>query len=413
MKFSLVYPTRDRPRFIETALRFLAKQDHDDFEVIVSDNYTDPSLSCEIFCTNAAVKNVRYIRPPQPLGMVDNWNYALEHASGDYIFFFTDKMFLLPGTLSYVESVLRESPAEILSWVDNKFTPLKFPNYFGEGTYLHSRPEVDIGKRFEAFNPKVELSKKVLAETARGEQSPSHYARGKICFGGYSRNLIKRIQDCSGVLFRNISPDYTSMILALSFANSAIEIDRPGVVHINTDLSNGGQVAIRDDMALSYLNSLGRVDSFFEQTLIPNLYSSVHNNVAHDYISLKRKFNLEYELNYINWLVYITEDLNLPNRIWSTSKIEREHREILEDFIEQNLNSEERKEYMMKLEARRIARDYLNVVKSQDLHPNIGIRGRIRPYVPNFIVNTVRYMREHKLKERQFSTDINLYDLLL
>jgi hypothetical protein len=29
--------------------------------------------------------------------MVDNWNHALAHATGDYVAFLTDKMFVLPG----------------------------------------------------------------------------------------------------------------------------------------------------------------------------------------------------------------------------------------------------------------------------------------------------------------------------
>lgn len=407
MKFSLVYPTRNRPRFIEVALEFLEHETYPDFEVIVSDNYTDPSLSCEKFCKSSSLKNIKYVRPTIPLGMVANWNYALEHAKGDYILFFTDKMFLLPGTLEYVADVLRENPAEIINWVDNKFTPLQFPNYFEEGVYTRGTPGIASNKRFELFDPKEELKKKAFAAVSRGEQSASHYARGKICFGAYDRRLIARILSHAGKLFYNLSPDYTSMILGLSYANSAMEIGRPGIVHVNTDLSNGGQGAIRDDHALAYLNSLADSDSLFGETLIPNLYSSVHNNVAHDYIALKRRLNLEYELNRVNWLVYITEDLDLPSRVWSSPQIEFEHRELLKKFIEEKLSVVEREQYFSKLELRTSARDAAKSATVSGM-----VKDFFRLFIPNSILEMRRQHRGFKQELHPASTQIRLYDLL-
>ena len=43
MKFSLIYPTFNRPNHIKTALRFLEIQKYEDFEVVVCDNYNDKS----------------------------------------------------------------------------------------------------------------------------------------------------------------------------------------------------------------------------------------------------------------------------------------------------------------------------------------------------------------------------------
>ncbi len=256
MKFSLIYPTKHRPKFIEMALKFLEREPYKNFEVIVSDNYTDNSLSCEAYCRSSSLENIKYVKPPTAVGMVDNWNYALQHATGDYIFYFTDKMFLLPGVLSYVAAIVKEKQVEIVSWADSKYTPLRMPDYFGKGVYTEGWSAVSSDKYFIEYDAKEELKKKAFGAVSRSEQSTSHYARGKICFGGYKRDLIERILNRAGHLFHDISPDYTSMILGLSLANSALEIRPPGIVHINTDLSNGGQGAIRDEQALAYLMSL-------------------------------------------------------------------------------------------------------------------------------------------------------------
>lgn len=404
MKFSLVYPTRHRPKFIETALAFLERETYNDFEVIVSDNYTDPALSCEAYCRNSSLRNIKYVRPPSPLGMVANWNHALQYATGDYVCYFTDKMFLLPGTLSYAAAILQEHPAEILNWAGSSFSPLKYPDYFGLGVYVKGTSGIATAKYFEKFDPKGELRKKVFAAISRGEQDPSHYARGKICFGAYDRKLIARILDRTGQLFYNVSPDYTSMILGLSYANSAVEINQPGIVHINTDLSNGGQGAIRDEHALSFLTSLDHHDQLFEEMLVPNLYSCVHNVVAHDYIALQRKLDLDYELNRVNWLVYIAEDLDLPGRLWSSPQIELEHRRLLANFVAEQLNDMERQQYFSKLKSRAsVARR--NKVGSM-------VRNTLRSVIPEFILELRRKYWTSEQRAYQPPEPIYLHDLL-
>lgn len=388
MKFSLIYPTRHRPKFIEMALIFLQRETYKNFEVIVSDNYTDVSLSCENYCKNSSLKNIKYVKPPYPVGMVENWNFALQQATGDYVFYFTDKMFLLPGTLSYVAEILAKNQVDIVSWVDSKYSALCFPDYFGKGIYTEGCSAVCSEKEFVEYDPKEELKRKVFAEVSRNEQDSSHYARGKICFGGYKRHLIDKILDRADNLFHNISPDYTSMILGLSLASTAIEIRPPGIVHLNTDLSNGGQGAIRDEFALSFLTSLGGANKFFDDMLVPNLYTSPHNVVAHDYISLQRKFDFDYQLNAVNWLVYITEDLNLAGRIWSSREVEIRQRSLLENFIENSLTSMEKKEYFSRLESRSVMP---NLIRKFDLSL-LGKLARkiIRPIIPDFLMRVLR-----------------------
>ena len=388
MKFSLIYPTRHRPKFVEMALRFLEKEAYKNFEVIISDNYTDVSFSCEAYCRNSSLENIKYVKPPTPVGMVDNWNFALQHATGDYVFYFTDKMFLLPGTLSYVADVLKKNQVEIISWVDSKYTPLRMPDYFGEGVYTEGRSAVPSGKLFIEYDPREELKKKAFAKVSRGEQDASHYARGKICFGGYKRRLVDRVLDRAENLFHDISPDYTSMILGLSLATSAIEIKPPGIVHINTDLSNGGQGAIRDEHALAYLMSLQGGIRMFEDMLVPQLYSSTHNCVAHDYISLRRKYDFEYQLNVVNWLVYINEDLNVADRVWSSREVESRHRQLLENFIEKSMTKKEAEEYCKKLAARLLMR---NSIKKNDLS-SVGrlVRVLVRYIIPEFILRLLK-----------------------
>ena len=80
VKFSLVYPTRDRPHFIEMALIFLNNQNYDNFEIIISDNHSTPAFSCKNIIKKYQSLDIIYLRPNKSLSMAENWNFALSFA---------------------------------------------------------------------------------------------------------------------------------------------------------------------------------------------------------------------------------------------------------------------------------------------------------------------------------------------
>jgi glycosyltransferase involved in cell wall biosynthesis len=334
-RFSLVYPTRDRPKFIQQALRILETQRHANFQVVVSDNYLDPALSCEQICRDSGLANLSYVRPPRPVGMVENWNHALQFATGEYVCYLTDKMFVLPDALAHVERAIHAARGpDIVSWTSDAFTPASYADYFGDGSYVGvpSNPRTRLYRRYP---PRRELSRRGRGEVARGEQSLSDYSRGKLVFGAYRRELLDRMVKRFGAPFHSISPDYTSMVLGLSEARDAIELPVSCVVSVNTDISNGMLADTDDSAALAFLGSLaGGTDGILPNLLVPGLYASLHNWVAHDYLTLKREFGLRFRFNIANWLVYCREDIYRPGRRWSDPRVEAEQKQILATFLE-------------------------------------------------------------------------------
>lgn len=334
-RFSLVYPTCNRPHFIEMAIHFLSRQDYENFEIIVSDNYTDFSLSCLKICETSPIKEkIRYVKPPKPLGMIENWNYALQFAKGDYISFFTDKNFLLPGTLNVLNQVLSCKNIDIASWKGDFFTP-KDPNlFFTDGVYQEVADKILNDPNYNFYEPHLALEKKSMGITPREEQDYADYVRGKINFGCYRKGLIERIENFAGKLFHNISPDYTSMILGLSCAEKAIEFDGSAIVQVNADISNGALTRLSDSHNLSFLKSLD-MDVNNQDFLVPGLYASQNNMVCHDYLSLKRKFELNFRFDQRKWLESIAKDLMLDERIWSSDKAKAEQEDIFQNFLKE------------------------------------------------------------------------------
>jgi glycosyltransferase involved in cell wall biosynthesis len=336
LTFSIVYPTRHRPEFVRQALKILETQRHDDFEVIVSDNYLDPALSCEQICRDSSLANLRYVRPPRSLGMVENWNYALPFAAGDYVCYLTDKMFVLPDALGRIEHAIDAAGGpDIVSWTSDFYFPANYPDYFGDGTYGGVRDSKIRMGPFRPYSPAVELDIRGAAQISRTEQSPAQYSRGKLVFGAYRRELVQRIVSRFGALFSTINPDYTSMVLGLTEAHDAIELAASCVVSVNTDISNGMLCDTNDDAALGFLNSLaGGAESVLPNMLVPGLYASIHNWVAHDYLTLKKAYDLSFVFDAANWIVYCHEDIHRPQRRWSDPEVEAEQKALLRAFVE-------------------------------------------------------------------------------
>lgn len=341
-KFSIIIPTRHRPEFVKESLRYISAQSYKNFELIVCDNSSDPQLSCSRQFYEANIPYSIYLKPSLDLRMVENWNYALSKASGDYVIYLTDKMFLLPDTLNKLNEALTICKADIASWVDDFYTPISYTEYFGAGFYHKSKSEVPDDFKFIEYDPKQELLIKSQADVSREQQTRSTYSRGKICFGAYSKDLIEKIVNRTSHLFHDISPDYTSMILALETAKTAIELKNPGIVHINTDISNGGLAAVRDDYSLNFVMALKNPEEIMQQPLIKGLYASQHNMVSHDYLSLKQKYNLGFKFNITNWLLHIYDDLYRKPRIWSSIYAEHQQKGLFIDFLN-NLSEDNRK----------------------------------------------------------------------
>jgi glycosyltransferase involved in cell wall biosynthesis len=335
LQFSVLYPTRNRPDFVRAALTALEKQMNADFEVVVSDNFLDPALSCEQACQDSPITNLRYVRPPRPVGMVENWNHALSFARGDYVCFLTDKTFLLPGALERIERAIEQAgQPDLVSWTSDAYNPSRSDDLFGDGTYYNHSPEIHGRDLFRRFSAAGELDRRGRAVVSRKEQTPSEYTRGKLAFGAYRRELIQRIVDCFGAVFHNINPDYTSMVLGLTEARTAIEMRESCVVGVNADVSNGKLTDEHDEMMYAFLNALdGGIGAILPDLLVPGVYASQHNGVAHDYVWLKRRFGLGFAFDEPNWLAYIHEDIHRPERQWSSREVETNQKGLLAAFL--------------------------------------------------------------------------------
>jgi hypothetical protein len=287
---SVILPTRDRPKLVRQALESLQRQTFTDFEVIVADNaFAEP---CRAVFDDLADRRFRYVTPPSPLAMHDNWEYGLEHARGEYVAFIIDKTAWLPSALQVMHDELELQQAEVVTWWEHYYRPFDDKVDLGNGTYLPSGPSCRAPAYFDG---RVELERRLSFATPRGNEGPLYY-RGKICFGAYRRDLLTRIENVVGRAFLPISPDYTSMAAALALGEGFIDLGRPLQLLCLIGTSNGNRVQRDSDYARTFLEGVDPNGAFVDRLPIPGLYASQHNIVAHDYLDVAARLGLELDM---------------------------------------------------------------------------------------------------------------------
>ena len=112
--FSIVMPTRNRAHFLRCSLQTALEQTYDDYEIVVSDNYSSddtPKVVQEL-----GNQRVRYVRTDKALSMPESWEFALSHARGEYVTFLSDDEARSPRLLETAAKIISERNVELVVW---------------------------------------------------------------------------------------------------------------------------------------------------------------------------------------------------------------------------------------------------------------------------------------------------------
>lgn len=106
MKFSVLLPTRNRLDLLSYAVETVRKQDYSDWEVIVSDNFSEEDIAGYVRSLNDP--RIKYFRTDAFMPVTDNWNNALELSDGDYIIMLGDDDGLMKGYFSTLRDIIEK-----------------------------------------------------------------------------------------------------------------------------------------------------------------------------------------------------------------------------------------------------------------------------------------------------------------
>lgn len=342
MKLSIVIPSKDRSDLLSIQLNFLKSQFKDLEEIIIVDNSSSLLESKKIKSLCKQHKCIRYIKSGN-LNVSDNWDLAISSARGDYVSLITDKMFFADGALLRIKKNIKLYKPDIFSW-----------NYcyinFEKKLNLKSKVTIDNFVDFNNDKPYFfsgwqDLKNRCDAKKSRVELSIEKYNRGKICFGFYSKKILKKIKNLKGNYCKGSCPDYSSLLAALYLSKKSIHSSSTYVYFIHPGKeqkwSTGHQAHLKELFAKKLFDQLDKkIKSFF---LVPNLYISQHNFVSSEFLNFLKLINKVYLFNFFNWSLYIMEDVFFSKRVWISGKTKKKQIYLFLNYIKKNLSTMEYK----------------------------------------------------------------------
>lgn len=108
MKFSVLLPTRNRLEYLRYAIETVRRQDHADWEIIVSDNCSEDDIAG--YVSSLDDFRIKYFRTEAFVPVTDNWNNALALSTGEYVVMLGDDDGLLPGYFSTMLKAFERFP---------------------------------------------------------------------------------------------------------------------------------------------------------------------------------------------------------------------------------------------------------------------------------------------------------------
>ncbi len=295
--YSILIPTKNRSHLVGYAIDSVLQQDFDDFEIILCDNDDDEDATRRAVEPFLKDHRVRYVRTGG-LDMVQNWNRALDHASGRYVTVLEDKMIFYPGALAGIRERIERSPSGVVVWntdvVQDSLSP-------------------PILVMFARSNDRVLDSDEVLAHMAEDMMSQWRLIpRGLSCV--VPRELIERIVQVDGrPFYEPLSPDLVSGLKVLDLVDSYLYAGESYTLIVANSVSNGKRVRLREekDNSLRYYSG-GNAVSLNVSHVPVKSYEIVVNTIVNDYRALsERGFEklCRHPVNQANYVNMMTREL--------------------------------------------------------------------------------------------------------
>jgi glycosyltransferase involved in cell wall biosynthesis len=112
-KLSIIIPTRERARYLKSALETCTANKSAEVEILVLDNASqDDTQNVVAQCGD---RRVKYYRSNTRLSMRDNFERGLDYASGEILCFIGDDDGILPYTVNTVINLFREHEIDALA----------------------------------------------------------------------------------------------------------------------------------------------------------------------------------------------------------------------------------------------------------------------------------------------------------
>ena len=253
--FSVVIPTHNRADLLCYTIQGVLNQDFDDYEIIVSDNFSCDNTKQII--RSFSDKRIKYISTVKYLSAGDSWDFAIYDAKGKYIVMMPDDDCMTPKFLSTMAPFAQSEEVNLISCITGRYYYPDFPKPSFRNQ-LHIEPFTDRVLEFSA----LETLKKWHYLDCRLVPLPSAVM---------SRKIIDIVKSKIGRFFFNPAPDYCASSMILSFGGSFILVDRPLLAF--GDCAKTYRSTVKIIPGVTIYSPLGDMNNPFEVALLKGHYS--------------------------------------------------------------------------------------------------------------------------------------------
>ena len=307
--FSIIIPTRDRPEYLEKVLYSLSCQTYKNFEVIVSDNFVTKSAEqvCDVFKDKL---NLVRVVPSTPLSMPDNYEFALSHASGDYIYVGEDKIALYDFALEQAAKIIEQTHMDLVTFdVDG------FKIKDGSSDYMTGELRLHYYiKKTQQYSAKKILKIYTDQKISYENLATTYFRYGKILFSFIKRPVFENIRLKFSRIFFPISLDFTSLVLILSQDVRCLHVGHSYGLYLDAPKFSTGNLARSSHMqAIKITKELLGIHN--RQLPLPEFPSSLSNLIASDYWYTSQLLQKKYTINNSHLIMRVYEDLLFQNDV--------------------------------------------------------------------------------------------------
>jgi len=307
--FSICIPTYNRIHSLELTISTVLAQTFGDYEIIVSDNASDPSA--EALVKSFEDSRIRYFRHDSIIK--DNWDFAIQKAHGEFLLLLADDDGLVPSALERVVELTTKSQARMIQ--------------VGYIRYAHPKPGTPIerkGNRIlkSRYSGKVfcvdslKVAKACLSAWGIGwEKEPLKISLDSHPSGAFmgTPEVRKVIKKCGRLTTTNCGD--VGFLSALLQSKNLFFYDLPLAI-VGVDISRGVRGPLpgrrRDYDTIAFTDQ-----SVFHATTFTNLAVTAHLEMAMKNLNLLDSYDIHLRNSfYINHGVELLQD-----RIWDRRKI--------------------------------------------------------------------------------------------
>lgn len=295
MKFSVLLPTRNRLDLLTRAIETVRRQDYDNWEIIVSDNFSEEDVAGYIKSLDDT--RIKYSRTDRFVPVTDNWNIAIDKSVGDYIIMLGDDDCLMKGYFSTLSKLIEKFDA---------------PDFVYTSAFLYAYPGVmpsvpdgflrtyNNREIFQATKEPFLLEKKKAIKFANDSLNFRVTFDYNMQFSLVSRKLVNEMKGY-GPFYQSPYPDYYASNAMMLKAERILVVPQPlvtigispksfGFYYFNDAESDGNE----------FLNNLPDKDmvSRLQEVILPGVTMNTSWLVSMETLSVNFGREMDIKVNY-------------------------------------------------------------------------------------------------------------------